>query len=321
MDSITNIKEIIMLSDKDYIRHSIETNLFFLRLAKEHAIFAAASLPPRDITVSRQLVALKNTFEKLLARTVILANGIIGKEALSSGEFVTKLTLPAEKQTQALTGIPIDTRITQRELNLTAATQGKQTKQLLKQVSMLNKAAISGTNTAIIFKSNLLKNISTCKAFSYTYPSMLHHIIEESKFYVMLLTKLENKDGIDSIREMIEQEILWNDIMGDHSKFIRGYLDPTEVQLFQKANDFANTFDALQKQVNSLKKEPNRFPAVTKKSLNEVTELRNFKKQGTEGILACKIRSVMLPLLADHVTREANHYLRLLREFSTVHNV
>ncbi|MDW8800801.1 DUF2935 domain-containing protein [Clostridium sp. A1-XYC3] len=310
-----------MLSDKDYIRHSLETNLFFLRIVKEHAIFAAASLPPRDITVSRQLVALKNTFEKLLARTVILANGIIGKEALSSGEFVTKLTLPAEKQTQALTGIPIDTRITQRELNLTAATQGKQTKQLLKQVSMLNKAAISGTNTAIIFKSNLLKNISTCKAFSYTYPSMLHHIIEESKFYVMLLTKLENKDGIDSIREMIEQEILWNDIMGDHSKFIRGYLDPTEVQLFQKANDFANTFDALQKQVNSLKKEPNRFPAVTKKSLNEVTELRNFKKQGTEGILACKIRSVMLPLLADHVTREANHYLRLLREFSTVHNV
>ncbi|MCT8975946.1 DUF2935 domain-containing protein [Clostridium sp. CX1] len=310
-----------MLSDKDYIRHSLETNLFFLRIVKEHAIFAAASLPPRDITVSRQLVALKNTFEKLLARTVILANGIIGKEALSSGEFVTKLTLPAEKQTQALTGIPIDTRITQRELNLTAATQGKQTKQLLKQVSMLNKAAISGTNTAIIFKSNLLKNISTCKAFSYTYPSMLHHIIEESKFYVMLLTKLENKDGIDSIREMIEQEILWNDIMGDHSKFIRGYLDPTEVQLFQKANDFANTFDALQKQVNSLKKEPNRFPAVTKKSLNEVTELRNFKKQGTEGILDCKIRSVMLPLLADHVTREANHYLRLLREFSTVHNV
>lgn len=310
-----------MLSDKDYIRHSLETNLFFLRIVKEHAIFAAASLPPRDITVSRQLVALKNTFEKLLARTVILANGIIGKEALSSGEFVTKLTLPAEKQTQALTGIPIDTRITQRELNLTAATQGKQTKQLLKQVSMLNKAAISGTNTAIIFKSNLLKSISTCKAFSYTYPSMLNHIIEESKFYVMLLTKLENKDGIDSIREMIEQEILWNDIMGDHSKFIRGYLDPTEVQLFQKANDFANTFDALQKQVNSLKKEPNRFPAVTKKSLNEVTELRNFKKQGTEGILACKIRSVMLPLLADHVTREANHYLRLLREFSTVHNV
>lgn len=34
---------------------------------------------------------------------------------------------------------------------------------------------------------------------------------------------------------------------------------------------------------------------------------------GAEGILQCKIRSVILPLLADHVLREANHYIRLLR--------
>ena len=35
---------------------------------------------------------------------------------------------------------------------------------------------------------------------------------------------------------------------------------------------------------------------------------------GVEGIEACKIRSLILPLLADHVLREANHYLRLLSE-------
>jgi hypothetical protein len=29
-----------MLSDKEYIRLSMESNLFFLRIAKEHAIFA-----------------------------------------------------------------------------------------------------------------------------------------------------------------------------------------------------------------------------------------------------------------------------------------
>lgn len=320
MDTI-NAKEIIMLSDKDYIRLSLETNLFFLRIVKEHAIFAAASLPPRDISVCRQLVAMKNSFEKLLSRAVALSDCMVGKEVLASGELVTKLTLPAEKQTQALTGIPIDTRITQRKIKLSADPKQKQNKQLLKQVSTLNRAAIAGINSAIIFKSNLLKNISICKAFSYTYPSMLHHVIEESKFSVMLLTKLENKDGIDSIREIIQQEIFWNDIMGEHSKFIRGYLDPSEEKLFEKANDFAKTFDALQRQVNSLRKESSRLPSVTKKSLNEVTELRNFKRQGTEGIVACKIKSVIPPLLSDHVTREANHYLRLLREYSTIHNV
>lgn len=48
-----------MLSKEVYIRYSLEVNLFFLRLAKEHAIFAATSMPPRDLQVSYQLIALK----------------------------------------------------------------------------------------------------------------------------------------------------------------------------------------------------------------------------------------------------------------------
>lgn len=33
-----------------------------------------------------------------------------------------------------------------------------------------------------------------------------------------------------------------------------------------------------------------------------------------KGIEECKIRSIILPLLADHVLREANHLIRLLNE-------
>ncbi|MGM9599915.1 MAG: DUF2935 domain-containing protein [Faecousia sp.] len=43
------------------------------------------------------------------------------------------------------------------------------------------------------------------------------------------------------------------------------------------------------------------------------TLLRDFKAAGAKGIQECKIRSVILPLLADHVLREANHYIRLLK--------
>ena len=33
--------------------------------------------------------------------------------------------------------------------------------------------------------------------------------------------------------------------------------------------------------------------------------------------LNCKIDSIILPLLADHVLREANHYIRLLESVDT----
>ena len=45
-----------------------------------------------------------------------------------------------------------------------------------------------------------------------------------------------------------------------------------------------------------------------------VAAVEDFKAAGAKGITGCDIRSIILPLLADHVLREANHYLRLLKK-------
>ena len=54
---------------------------------------------------------------------------------------------------------------------------------------------------------------------------------------------------------------------------------------------------------------------VTKDSLQATQAIRDFKAQGTEGLLDCKIKSVIIPLLGDHTLREANHFLRLLSSY------
>ena len=51
---------------------------------------------------------------------------------------------------------------------------------------------------------------------------------------------------------------------------------------------------------------------VRRESLQETLRFWDFKTAGVQGITGCKIRSVILPLLSDHVLREANHYIRLL---------
>jgi hypothetical protein len=306
-----------LLSNKDYIRLSLELNLFFLRIAKEHAIFAAASLPPKYTAIASQYIATKDSLEKLLHAAIPMADGLISPDVLSSGELVTNLTLQAENETQFLTGVPIDNSITEKELSLKPGMIDKG-RGMVDKISQLNQEAMALTSTAIAFTEKFYKNILACKAFSFIYPSMLDHVLEESKFYVRMLTKLQNRDGMDSITEIVEQELMWNDIMSEHPKFIRGYLDPTEVQLFETADTFSKEFDALLAKTQALKTRPTLLPEITRQSLNDVTNLRNFKKQGTAGILSCKIKSVIPPLLADHVTREANHYLRLLKEFSTI---
>lgn len=304
-----------MLSDKEYVIHSLETNLFFLRIVKEHLIFAAASLPPRDRRITAQLVSIKNSTELLLSETIELADRAVRQEVLASDELVTDYTLDAERATQFLTGIPINTDLTRRELELRGLKKGRSIEGLQRNISVLNRKAIAMTKAAIAFKRKLLKNISECRAFSYTYPTMLEHVIEEAEYYVMLLDKLEKRDALDSMKEIIQQEINWNHIMGEHSKFIRGYLDPEEEKLFRTADAFVMEFDRLMKKIEKAAGCPELLEEVTEESLKIVIELRNFKEQGVEGILDCSIKSIILPLLADHVLREANHYIRLLKSF------
>lgn len=123
---------------------------------------------------------------------------------------------------------------------------------------------------------------------------------------------------VDIVRFAVEQESFWNRIMAEHAKFIRGLLDPTEDALFQTANNFGKEFDVLTTEALALHTQITLLPQVTQESLKETVGIRDFKRQGTEGILACRIRSIILPLLGDHVLREANHYLRLLKIFSQV---
>ncbi len=304
----------IVLTEKEYISHSLETNLFFLRIIKEHAIFAAASLPPRGRRIAGQLVAMKNSFEELLSEAIELADRAVSYEVLASDELVTDFTLEAERKTQFLTGIPINTGLTKRELELRAPGKSRND-ELKEEVELLNRRAMAMTKEAVAFKTKLLNSVLECKVFSYTYPSMLEHVIEESRYYVMLLKKLEDRDAVDSVKEIIEQEINWNHIMGEHSKFIRGYLDPEEEKLFNAANAFVREFDELLEKTERAGEHPELLPEVTRESLKDVMGLRNFKVQGTEGILKCRIKSIIPPLLSDHVTREANHYLRLLKTF------
>ena len=88
--------------------------------------------------------------------------------------------------------------------------------------------------------------------------------------------------------------------------FIRGLLDPTEKDLINSADGFANDYARLLAESREMNDRT--------MSLDETLKFRDFKTAGTKGIQNCEIRSVILPLLADHVLREANHYIRLLSD-------
>jgi hypothetical protein len=152
------------------------------------------------------------------------------------------------------------------------------------------------------------------------YPLLIDHILREAKLYLLMVRRLQNGEAAVTRQEAMEQEIFWNRIMAEHAKFIRGLLDPTENDLILTANNFGNEFDQLTEEAKAAMDLTMSEEKVTEDSLEATKEIRDFKAQGTQGILECKVKSIIIPLLGDHTLREANHYLRLLRSFTKSSN-
>ena len=181
-------------------------------------------------------------------------------------------------------------------------------------------------NGLINFKETILREVKNGNLFTANYPLLIQHILREARLYRD--TVMECMRGRRfSMHHLCETEIFWNQIMMEHAWFIRGLLDPCEEELIDTADNFGDTFCALLKEAreqdaiasecnpkdrNAMNTVMGDCDALRKKSLEETIKYQQFKTAGTEGILKLKIDSIILPLLADHVLREANHYVRLL---------
>ncbi len=305
-----------MLSNEDFIQQSLELNLFFLRIMKEHAYFMEAAFGSKEKSLAQQSDTLKCELTKLLAETIMLADGVISPEVLSSGELVTKFTFEAERATEFYSGIQLDTELTSMELCLDKKLTPAISSLLVEQVSALNQKAITTTTILADYKSKLLQDILSCNIFTFNYPLLIDHILREARFYLKILNQLQKRQVVNILEDIIDQEKFWNRIMAEHSKFIRGLLDPSEVALFETANRYGKVFDALTNQAMTMTAQTTILPQLSSKTIKATASLRDYKTAATEGLLQCKIRALAVPLLADHVLREANHYLRLLTTFN-----
>ncbi|MCI9526333.1 MAG: DUF2935 domain-containing protein [Lachnospiraceae bacterium] len=295
---------------KEYVTLSLETHLFFGRIMKEHSLFLLAGFPAKETEFIKRADRFREEFEAGLRRTVELADGIVSEPVLNSREIVTEFTQKAECQTKNLTGIPIDIKITEAERQLRAGSCSMVSREFAFQVRRLNRQMLQCLNGLISFKEEVLREMTACRIYTTNYPLLIEHILREAKLYRQTISELEKRGRI-SMPDLKNLEIFWNQIMMEHAQFIRGLLDPTECELIDTANEFAEDYCRLLEEAREQDRKAMNA-TLTARTLQTTKQYQQFKTAGTEGIIGCGIRSIILPLLADHVLREANHYLRIL---------
>ncbi|WP_139489176.1 DUF2935 domain-containing protein [Brevibacillus dissolubilis] len=183
----------------------------------------------------------------------------------------------------------------------------------------------SNVHTAVCqiwaFKRKILGLIISCQIGGNNFPLLVDHISREAAYFMNRLEQL-NSGTLDPLPDaIINENVFFLRIMADHTKFIGHLLDPSERKLVEQAKEFSHDFDQLlfnAIDLDSMRPESQTVPLLDQfvdQNKVSVKQLRDFKKTAHELIEACRIKSLIPPLLADHVFREASRFLEILDMF------
>ncbi|WP_258168237.1 MULTISPECIES: DUF2935 domain-containing protein [Paenibacillus] len=172
------------------------------------------------------------------------------------------------------------------------------------------------------FKRKVLGLILQCKLPGQNnFPLLVDHISREANYFRNRLEEL-NSGRLEPLHDaIIDENVFFLKIMADHAKFIGHLLDPSERKLVEQAREFSHEFDTLMYQaidLSSMRPQSQTVPLLSQfvdENRVSVKSLRDFKKTARDLIEECRIKSIIHPLLADHVFREAERFLFILDMF------
>lgn len=190
------------------------------------------------------------------------------------------------------------------------------------QIRAFNTEVYNAVSYIWAFKRKVLGLILTCKLpGANNFPLLVDHVSREANYFRNRLAELNNGRLEPLADAIIDENVFFLKIMADHAKFIGHLLDPSERKLVEQAREFSHDFDTLLWQaldLSSMRPQSQTQPLLSQfldQNRVSVVSLRDFKKTARDLIDACRIKSIIHPLLADHVYREAEHFLMIIDMF------
>ena len=193
----------------------------------------------------------------------------------------------------------------------------------IRHIRAFNKEVYQEAIAIWHYKRKVLALTLRCEIVTNNYPLLVDHISREAAYFADRLKDLNDGKLAPEPDTIIQENLFFLKIMADHAKFIGHLLDPSERKLVEQAREFSHDFDQLVFQaidLESMRPQSETVPILDQfldQNRVSVASLRDFKKTARELIEACRIKSNIHPLLADHTFREAERFLEIIDLFES----
>ncbi|TDX48032.1 DUF2935 domain-containing protein [Orenia marismortui] len=215
----------------------------------------------------------------------------------------------------------------QRFSYLESEAQHNQINPFIGENSDLLEESIIASRELLSFKRELLAKIINCNPVFNLYPLILDHMSREAEEFLSLTTiYYENDFSFEQI--VLAEESFWLRGMQDHLSFICHLLDPSERILISQVKELNQKFENLYHQSLDLKSmlqaNPQDFPTVlrfTNLVIKETSNLYKFKERLRQLLAECKALSITLPSFAEHTAKEAEHFIKTIKQIKNYFRV
>lgn len=303
-----------METKEAFIDKSINLHLFYMRITFEHLTIIEGALPPKYDDLINEARNLRQEAQKFLSVIVSIAKGHVNELVAQSQEIITPFTYEAERKTEFLTGLKIDTNITQDEQVLLTSRSQMYRPLLSEQIVKLNADATDIIQKITDYQNKLLETVIRCKIYLPIYPDRIEHIINENNNYLTNLKNIQNMNFTLNLNSLLDEIIFWSDNLADHNEFMVGLLDPHEKSSITEAKEYEEKYEDLKNEAIAAKDNPEKIVEVLNKSLELTSQFKTSNIKELERMLTCNLKSITLPLAIEHDLREVNHYFRILQE-------
>lgn len=298
-----------MLNDTLFVKTTIESGLFYLRLMRDFALNIRLSFYINNSDLIRTAEDFEMRYENF--GRVITKFGKMSKLAYDNQIFVTDYTLSTERLTEKLFNLDLVTELTEKELEFEIGEFVEPSKEVVEELVELNNEALVLTKNFIEFLSDISREIEDNKLFSYLYKSLIDYMIEEAKLYINILERVIRRETGDPtfVTDYVYRYQL---IMRNIARFLRNFIDPQEEDVFNKLDGFSDGFQKISEEYISSNLSPEIQNFLNQRTKVLVEEFKRYLSKVIQDVLDSKLHFIIAPLFLDTVYREVNYFKYLL---------
>ncbi len=125
----------------------------------------------------------------------------------------------------------------------------------------------------------------------------------------------QSNDSRPVIAVNLEELKFWLSIMQEHALFIKAGLPANRKEAIKEAQEFCRIFGALLAKAGEINSDK-RFKELIRQTKDKVEEFYRFKRRLLQAALCNDLGGSLYPSLLDHMSREAEYFLRLLESMN-----